>query len=208
MIENILGVVTNFIIHIISSMGYLGVGFLMAIQTMAIPMPSEVILPFAGSLIVSGRFTLWGLALVGALGSGLGSSIAYYIGFKGGRPLINKYGRFILISTHDLDLVEKFFSRFGSWSAFFGQLLPVVRSFIAFPAGASKMSYKKFILFSMTGSFIWSLVLVYFGMKLGENWSTLREKLHGFDTAIIVLIIIGGIWWVWRHIKQRKVERI
>lgn len=180
----------------------------MAIQTMAIPMPSEVILPFAGSLIVSGRFTLWGLALVGALGSGLGSSIAYYIGFKGGRPLINKYGRFILISTHDLDLVEKFFSRFGSWSAFFGQLLPVVRSFIAFPAGASKMSYKKFILFSMTGSFIWSLVLVYFGMKLGENWTALREKMHGFDTAIIVLILIGGVWWVYRHFKQRKVDSI
>lgn len=208
MIENILGVVTTFIIQVISSMGYLGVGFLMAIQTMAIPMPSEIILPFAGSLIVEGRFTLWGLALAGAFGSGVGSSIAYYIGYKGGRPLINKYGKYILISSHDLDLVEKFFARFGSWSAFFGQLLPVVRSFIAFPAGASKMSYTRFILSGLIGSFIWSLVLVYFGMKLGENWTALREKMHGFDTAIIVLIILMGIYWVYRHFKQRKVDSI
>ena len=207
MIENILGVVTNFIIQVISSMGYAGVGFLMAIQTMAIPMPSEIILPFAGSLIVSGRFTLWGLALAGALGSGLGSSIAYYIGFKGGRPLINKYGRYILISSRDLDLVEKFFGRFGSWSAFFGQLLPVVRSFIAFPAGAAKMSYIRFVFFSMTGSFIWSFALAYFGMKLGENWSALREKMQGFDTIIVVLILLAGIYWVYRHMKMSKIEQ-
>ena len=176
----------------------------MAIQTMAIPMPSEIILPFAGSLIVEGRFNLWVLAVVGALGSGVGSSIGYYIGYKGGRPLVNKYGRYILISTHDLDLVEKFFARFGSWSAFFGQLLPVVRSFIAFPAGAAKMAYTRFVLYSMTGSFIWSLALAYFGMKLGENWTSLREKMQGFDTAIVVLIIIGGVWWVWRHFKNRN----
>ena len=179
MIENILGVVTNFIIQVISSMGYAGVGFLMAIQTMAIPMPSEIILPFAGSLIVSGRFTLWGLALAGALGSGLGSSIAYYIGFKGGRPLINKYGRYILISSRDLDLVEKFFGRFGSWSAFFGQLLPVVQELYCLPGWCGKNVLYKVCFFSMTGSFIWSFALAYFGMKLGENWSALREKCRG-----------------------------
>jgi len=204
MIEQIISLVAGFIIQTISSLGYAGVGFLMAIQTMAIPMPSEIILPFAGSLIVEGRFNLWVLAVVGALGSGVGSSIGYYIGYKGGRPLVNKYGRYILISTHDLDLVEKFFLRFGNWSAFFGQLLPVVRSFIAFPAGAAKMAYTRFILYSMTGSFIWSLALVYFGMKLGENWTSLREKMQGFDTAIVVLIVIAGIYWVYRHFKNRN----
>ena len=207
MISSIVSLVANFIIQIISTLGYAGVGFLMAIQTMAIPMPSEIILPFAGSLVATGRFTLIGLALAGAFGSGLGSSIAYYIGHKGGRPLINKYGRYILISEHDLNLVEKFFARFGSVSAFVGQLLPVVRSFIAFPAGAAKMPYWKFIIYSVAGSFLWSLVLGYFGMRLGENWPTLREKFHGFDTAIVVLIIIGGVWWVYRHIKLRKIEQ-
>ncbi len=194
---------TSLIIRIISTLGYPGVAFLMAIQTMAIPMPSEIILPFAGSLVAQGRFSLVALALVGALGSALGSSLAYYIGYRGGRPLVNRYGRYILISQHDLDLVEKFFQKFGHVSAFFGQLLPVVRSFIAFPAGAAKMDYPRFVAYTFVGSFLWSLVLGYFGMKLGENWSVLREKLHGFDTAIVVLIAVGAAWWVWRHFKRR-----
>jgi len=176
----------------------------MAVQTMAIPMPSEIILPFAGSLVAQGRFSFFQLALVGALGSVLGSSLAYYIGFKGGRPLVNKYGRYILISQHDLDLVEKFFGRFGSLSAFLGQLLPVVRSFIAFPAGAAKMNYYKFATYTFVGSLLWSLALVYFGMKLGENWESLREKMKGFDSAVVVLIFLAGAWWVWRHFKNRK----
>lgn len=204
MISSVISLIAGFIIQTISSLGYMGVGFFMAIQTMAIPMPSEIILPFAGSLILEGRFNLWALSFIGALGSGIGSSIAYYIGYKGGRPLINKYGRYILISSHDLDMVEKFFARFGSWSAFFGQLLPVVRSFIAFPAGAAKMAYARFLLYSMVGSFIWSLVLAYFGMRLGENWQILREKLQGFDTAIVILIVLAGMYWAYRHLKQKK----
>ncbi len=179
----------------------------MAIQTMAIPMPSEIILPFAGSLVFAGEFNLWLLALVGALGSGVGSSLAYYIGFKGGRPLVNKYGRYILISSHDLDLVEKFFSRFGHWSSFCGQLLPVVRSFIAFPAGAAKMSYVRFVLYSVVGSFLWSLALVYIGMRLGENWQNLREHMRGFDLVIVSLIVVLGVYWVYRHIKNGKIGK-
>ncbi len=204
MVSALLSSVTAFIIRVISVLGYPGVAFLMAIQTMAIPMPSEIILPFAGSLVVQGRFSLFALALVGGLGSAVGSSLAYYIGYKGGRPLVNKYGRYILISQHDLDLVEKFFQRFGNVSAFFGQLLPVVRSFVAFPAGAAKMSYPKFVAYTFAGSFLWSLVLGYFGMKLGENWGVLREKLHGFDTAIIVLILLLGVYWIYRHVKNSR----
>lgn len=204
MLSALLAAVTGLIIKIISVLGYPGVVFLMAVQTMAIPMPSEIILPFAGSLVAQGRFSFFQLALVGALGSVLGSSLAYYIGFKGGRPLVNKYGRYILISQHDLDLVEKFFGRFGSLSAFLGQLLPVVRSFIAFPAGAAKMNYYKFATYTFVGSLLWSLALVYFGMKLGENWESLREKMKGFDSAVVVLIFLAGAWWVWRHFKNRK----
>lgn len=204
MLSTLLVAVTGFIIKIISALGYPGVMLLMAVQTMAVPIPSEIILPFAGSLVAQGRFSLFYLAFVGALGSALGSSLAYYIGFKGGRPLVNKYGRYILISQHDLNLVEKFFNRFGSVSAFFGQLLPVVRSFIAFPAGAAKMKYYKFVVYTFVGSLIWSLVLVYFGMKLGENWGMLREKMKNFDSAIVVLIFLAGAWWIWRHFKHRE----
>ena len=204
MIGSILGAVTNFIIHTISALGYPGVALLMAIQTIAIPMPSEVIIPFAGFLASTGRFNLWIIALAGGIGSVVGGSIAYYIGFKGGRPLVEKYGKAILISEHDLNIADKFFGRFGYWAAFFGQLLPVVRSFISFPAGISRVPYKKFVLFTFIGSFIWCLVLGFVGMKLGENWSSLRDVFKKFDVVIVVVIVIFIVWWVWRHFRNRK----
>jgi membrane protein DedA with SNARE-associated domain len=201
MISQILSVITNFIIHIISMLGYPGVGLLMAIQTIAIPMPSEVIIPFAGSLAAVGRFTLFGIALTGGIGSSIGASVAYFIGYKGGRPLVEKYGRYILISRRDLELADNFFARHGTKAAFFGMLLPVVRSFISFPAGISRVRFWKFAVYVFSGSFIWSLVLGYFGMKLGENWLALRDKLKGFDVAIVVLIVLGIIFWVYRHFR-------
>ena len=200
----ILSSLTNFIIHIISTLGYAGVGLLMALQTVAVPIPSEVILPFAGFLASTGRFNLWFIALFGALGSCLGASVAYWIGYKGGRPLVEKYGRMILISKHDLEITDKFFQKFGIWAAFFGQLLPVVRSFIAFPAGITKLNYWKFLLFTFLGSFVWSLLLAYIGEKLGENWASLRNQFHNLDLLIILVIVVGAAWWIQRHVKQSK----
>ncbi len=176
----------------------------MALQTMAIPIPSEVILPFAGFLASSGRFNIFLIALVGGLGSGIGSSLAYYIGYKGGRPLIIKYGKYILISHHDLDMTEKFFAKFGSVAIFIGQLLPIVRSFIAFAAGLAEEVFWKFILFIFLGSFLWSLMLAYIGMKLGDNWATLRDKFHNLDLLIVLVIIVGIVWWINRHVKNRN----
>lgn len=204
MIEQVITIVTHFIIQTISSLGYVGIGVLMAIQTTGIPMPSEVIIPFAGYLILSGRFSLLGIAVVGALGSALGASIAYWIGLQGGRALVEKYGQWILISQNDLTLTEKFFSKFGAVSAFVGQLLPVVRSFIGFPAGVAKMKYLKFVVYTFVGSFFWSLILAFVGMKLGENWVMLREKLKGFDAAIAALIVLGILFWIYRHIKNSR----
>ena len=204
MIGSILGAVTNFIIHTISTLGYPGVALLMAIQTLAIPMPSEVIIPFAGFLVLNGKFTLLGISLAGGLGSAIGASLAYLIGYKGGQFLVEKYGRMILISSKDFELTKRFFSKFGAVSAFLGQLLPVVRSFIGFPAGLARMNYLKFVSYTFIGSFIWSFVLAFFGMKLGEHWNTLRDKFHGFDTAIIILIALGVAWWIYRHIKNSK----
>ena len=205
MISSLLAKVTFFIITVISSLGYAGIALLMAIQTIAIPMPSEVIIPFAGYLVFTGRFSLLLVALSGGIGSALGGSIAYYIGYKGGRPLVEKYGHVVLISPGDLNLADRFFARFGSWAAFFGQLLPVVRSFISFPAGISRLPFKKFVVSTFLGSFIWCLVLGFVGMKLGENWASLRDRFKGFDAAVVIIIIIVIVLWVWRHLRSRKI---
>jgi len=176
----------------------------MALQTVAVPIPSEVILPFAGFLAFTGRFNIWLIALIGAIGSCAGSSIAYYIGYKGGRPLVERYGKYVLISHQDLNLAEKFFNRFGSVAVFFGQLLPIVRTFIGFVAGLAKENYKKFLLSVSVGSFIWSLVLAYIGKQLGANWGTLRDRFHNLDLLIVVVIVLGIILWVWRHIRHAR----
>ncbi len=204
MIENIISVLTNFIVNTISTLGYPGVALLMAIESACIPLPSEIIAPFAGYLVYLNRFSLWGVALAGGVGSMVGSFITYEIGKFGGRPLIEKYGKYILISKHDLDLADKFFAKYGSWSTFIGRLLPVVRTFISLPAGIARVPRVPFLIYSFVGSVIWTYILAYFGMKLGENWNTLRDRLHGFDVAIIILILIGGVWWVYRHVRSSK----
>lgn len=206
MIEHIISVLTTFIIYVISSLGYAGVAALMAIESAAIPLPSEVIAPFAGYLVFTGRFVLFWVAIAGGIGSSLGSIVTYYIGMYGGRPLIEKFGKYVLISKRDLDLADSFFAKHGSWSTFIGRLLPVVRTFISIPAGVSRVPFVKFVWFSFIGSFLWTYLLAYVGMKLGENWSTLRMRLHGFDTAIIVCIGLFVVWWVWRHFRHKDHE--
>ncbi len=198
----LLSSLTNIIIHIISTLGYAGVGFLMALQTVAVPIPSEVILPFAGFLAGTGRFNIFIIAIVGGLGSCIGSSVAYYIGDFGGRPLVAKYGKYLLILHGDLSLAEKFFTKFDAEAAFFGQLLPIVRSFIGFAAGITKAPFKKFLVYVLLGSFLWSLGLAYLGEKLGQNWESLHSKFQHLDLAVIFLIVIGLIFWIYRHSKR------
>lgn len=204
MIENVIVVITSFIVRTISTFGYVGVAVLMGIESACVPLPSEIIAPFAGFLVSTGRFSLWGVALAGGLGSMFGSWLTYEIGKWGGRPFVEKYGKYILISHHDLDIADKFFEKYGHLSTFIGRLLPVVRTFISLPAGIARVKLVPFLLYSFVGSVIWTYVLAFFGMKLGENWSILRSKLHGFDTAIIILIIAGATWWIWRHFKRRQ----
>ena len=194
----------NFVLHIISTLGYAGVGFLMALQTVAIPIPSEVILPFAGFLVSAGRFNLIILALVGGLGSCIGSSIAYWIGKAGGRPLVERYGKYILISHNDLNRTERFFAKFGSIAIFVGQLLPIVRSFIGFFAGIAEENFKKFLLSVFVGSFLWSLILGYVGVKLGQNWGSLHSKFQKFDVLIVAIIVILIVLYIWRHVRHLK----
>jgi membrane protein DedA with SNARE-associated domain len=204
MLEHLFSILTNFIVNVISSTGYTGVALLMAIESACIPLPSEIIGPFAGYLVFTGKFNIWWVSFAGGVGSMLGSWFIYEVGKYGGRPLVEKYGKYILISHHDLDMADRFFAKYGNMSTFIGRMLPVIRTFISLPAGIARMPLKPFLIYSFVGSVIWTYLMAYIGMKLGEHWNTLRDKLHGFDTAIIVLILIGAVWYVWRHIKNSK----
>ena len=201
MVEKILGLLSIFIIGTINSMGYAGIVLLMGIESACIPLPSEVILPFSGYLITTGVFNLWMVALVGAVGCVLGSIVAYYAGAWGGRAWIVKYGKYVLISHHDLDMADRWFGRWGNITVFAARLLPVVRTFIAFPAGVSKMKMSTFIAYTFVGSYIWSLVLAWIGMKMGQHWDSLKVYFHKFDAVIGILIVAGAVWYIRRHLK-------
>lgn len=202
--EHILTVLSHFVTNTISALGYGGVVTLMGIESANIPLPSEVIMPFSGYLVFTGRFTLWGIALAGGVGCLLGSWLSYWIGAVGGRPLIEKYGKYILISHHDLNLADKWFARWGDITVFVGRLLPVIRTFISFPAGISRVNFWKFSLYSLAGSIIWSYFLGWIGFKLGENWDSLKGYFHKFDYAIGIILLAGLAWYIWRHIKNSR----
>lgn len=204
MVEKLISVLAGFIIATISHLGYGGVVLLMAIESACIPLPSEIIMPFSGYLVFTGVFKLWAVALAGALGCVLGSLAAYGLGAWGGRPLIEKYGRYVLISHHDLSLADRWFTRHGDITIFVGRLLPVIRTFIAFPAGVARMSLWRFNIYTFLGSFIWCLVLAWIGQKLGENWNTLGVYFHRFDAAIATLLLAAILWYVWRHLRHLR----
>jgi len=208
MSEIIIASITSFIINTISSLGYAGIGTLMAIESACVPLPSEIIMPFAGYLIAMGKFSLWGVALAGALGCVVGSILAYVIGVWGGRTFIEKYGKYILISHHDLDVADNFFNKYGSFAIFFSRLLLVVRTFISLPAGIAKMNFTKFVIYTFLGSLPWCLGLAYLGKKLGDHWDTLKIYFHKFDFIIILVIIALLVWHIWRHINNNNEQKM
>lgn len=204
MVETIIGVVTSFIINAISSFGYFGVGLMMAIESACVPLPSEIIMPFAGFLAAQGKFSLLGVTLAGAIGCVAGSVAAYAVGAWGGRGFIEKYGKYILISHHDLVIADNFFNKYGANAIFFSRLMPVVRTFISLPAGIAKMNFSKFVIYSFLGSLPWSFGLAYLGKKLGDHWNTLGAYFHKFDFVIVAMIIVGVMWYVRRHLNNLK----
>ena len=205
MVEKILSVLAGFVIAVISKSGYAGVMLLMGIESACIPLPSEVIMPFAGFLVFKGEFTLLWAATAGALGCNLGSIVAYEAGFYGGRPLIERYGGYFLMSRHDLERADRFFLRFGSAAVFIGRLLPVIRTFIALPAGIARMPRLRFHLYTFAGSWPWCFGLAWLGMKAGEHWRDprLSHWLHRLDAVILVLLVLGAAWFLWSHWKDR-----
>src|SRR2546422_980580 len=202
MIERLITLLAGFIIATISALGYAGIALLMAIESACIPLPSEIIMPFSGYLVFTGEMTLWAVALAGAVGCVLGSLVAYWVGAYGGRPLVEKYGKYVLISHHDLNLADRWFQKHGEITILIGRLLPVVRTFIAFPAGVARMNLWRFNLYTFVGSLIWCYALGWIGMKLGEHWNTLGTYYHRFDAIIGIVLVAGLSWYVSRHFKQ------
>ncbi len=207
MVTQILDFLANFVVNTIGQIGYFGIFILMLVESCGVLMPSEVIMPFSGFLVADGRMNFWLVAILGAFGNLIGSLLAYWIGYRGGRPLIEKYGKYILISKHDLNLADKYFAKYGDWMVFFGRMLPVVRTFISFPAGISKMDIKKFSIFTFAGALPWCLIFTYLGVKMGSNWENIRAKLHNFDLSIGILLVVLVVLYVWRHIRHMKAEK-
>ena len=211
MFERIIAPIATWIVAVISSLGYAGIALLMAIESACVPLPSEIIMPFSGYLVSTGRFDLVLVATAGAIGCNIGSTVAYAIGFYGGRPLVERWGYWALIGRRELAFVDWFFARFGSIAVFVGRLLPVVRTFIALPAGIARMSQIKFQLYTFLGSWPWCFALAYVGVRLGEKWDSdprLREFMHRFDGVIIAVAVIAIAWYVWMHLKHRTGARL
>jgi len=209
MISRVIEALAVFTTGVIASMGYAGVVLLMGIESACIPLPSEIIMPFAGYLVYTGQFTLHGAALAGAVGCVAGSIPAYYLGLYGGRPLIERWGKYVLLSKHELDLADRLFARHGQWVVLAGRLLPVVRTFIAFPAGVARMNMTRFIAYTFVGSYPWCWALAWVGMKLGEKWNTdprLKAFFHRFDLAVGIVGAAAVAWFVWHKVRASKGE--
>lgn len=207
MVEKILAVLAGFAIWVISTGGYVGIVLLMAIESACIPLPSEIIMPFAGYLVYKGQMNLYLAATAGAIGCNLGSIIAYEVGKRGGRPLLLRYGKWVLIGEGEIEAADRFFARFGNMAVLIGRLLPAIRSFIAFPAGVARMPLVPFHIYTFVGSWPWCFGLAWLGMVLGEKWDSdprVKAAFHSADALIGVLLAAGAVWFVWHRMRGAK----
>jgi membrane protein DedA with SNARE-associated domain len=208
MLEKIIAGLSGLIIATVSALGYGGIVLMMGIESACIPLPSEVIMPFSGYLVASGRLNLQLVAMAGAVGCLLGSYAAYFAGAHGGRRFLEHYGRWLLITPHELDAADRFFDRWGSAAVFFSRLLPLVRTFIAFPAGVARMRLLPFTIYTLAGSYLWCLVLAYIGLKLGQHWDHLGPYFHKFDGVIGAVLVIGAGFLLYNRIKGLRASHL
>ena len=210
MLQPVLALIDQIVIPFLNSLygavGYVGVMLAMTIESAMIPLPSELILPYAGFLVsdpsqlepLTGQpWNFWIVVVVATIGNTLGSLIAYAIGAYGGRPFLERYGKYLLIRPHEIELADSFFARHGAATVFIGRLLPIVRTFISFPAGVARMRISTFVVYSTAGAFLWSMLLVYAGTVLGENWVEIRRMLQPFDLAIAVGVVAAVLLFIW-----------
>jgi membrane protein DedA with SNARE-associated domain len=212
MSEKIIAFLVQFVTHVIDAGGYAGIVALLAVNSACIPLPSELILPFSGYLVYLGRFNLLLVATAGMVGCNIGSAFSYWLGAKGGRPLVERYGRWVLMSRHDLDRMTHFFEKYGSITVLLARMMPMLQTFVGFPAGIARMPRLRFHIYTSLGSWCWYYCLGYVGMKLGEKWHTdprFYEAFHRFHLVVEVALVAAIIWFVWSHIKRgRQAEAV
>ncbi len=207
MSEKILALLVELVTRVIGAGGYAGIAGLMAINSSGIPLPSEIIMPFSGYLVYLGRFNLLLVATVGMVGCNIGSAVAYWIGAKGGRPLVERYGRWVLMNQHDLDRMTWFFAKYGSIAVLLARMMPVVQTFISFPAGIARMPRLRFHIYTSVGAWTWYFCLAYAGMRLGEKWHTdprFYQLFHRFHLAVEIALLVGAVWFVWSHLSRMR----
>ena len=210
MLEAIDAIVLPLVDALYSKLGYIGVVIAMTIESAAIPIPSELILPFAGWSVSRGLaepltnspWTYWGAVIAGVVGNTAGSLVSYAIGAYGGRPVVHRYGRYVLISEHDVDLAERWFARYGEVTVFVSRMLPIVRTFISIPAGIARMPLWRFVIFSVLGAIPWVMLLVWAGLLLGYHWADVKYLLRGLDYVVAAAVVLLVGLFVWRHVRK------
>jgi membrane protein DedA with SNARE-associated domain len=206
-LTQILATIGLFCISVISSIGYFGVLILMIMESMILPIPSELVMPFAGFLISSGEMNFWIIVIFATIGSLIGSLISYYIGAYGGNRFVRRYGKYFLLNEEHLMKTEQWFSKKGELTIFIGRFVPIVRHVISIPAGIGKMSLKKFMFYTVIGAGLWNAFLTYIGFVLGNNWEEIKHYADYVSWAILGIIIIVGAYFLIKEIKKRKLKR-
>ncbi len=202
---NIVAQLSGFALNLVDKTGYAGIFLLSALESCAIPIPSEVVVPFSGFLAVSGRFNVWLVILVATIANLVGSVILYLIGRSGGRWFLERYGKYVLIHKYDLEKGEEWFRKHGEVAIFWSRMLPVARTYVSLAAGAEEMSFYRFSLFTFLGSLPWNMGLAIIGYKAGKNWMVLENYFRKLDLFIVILTVALVVWYVWRHLKNKNV---
>ncbi|HJW13927.1 MAG TPA: DedA family protein [Thermoanaerobaculia bacterium] len=195
LLELVIAPLSAFILSTIAALGYGGIVLCMTIESACIPLPSEIIMPFSGYLVTTGRFSLWGVTLAGAFGNVLGSSLAYWAGMKSGRAAAERLARFKLIRMEEYERAERWLQKHGLKVAFWTRLLPIVRTFVSLPAGAARVPFGRFTLYTFLGSIPWAFGLAYVGVLFRENWEKIKTFWHGFDLVVAIgLLLLFGLF--------------
>ena len=194
----------QYIVVFIANTGYASVVILMMLESMVAPVPSEAVMPFAGFLVVTGQFTFAGVVFFSTLGSIIGSLISYYIGYYGGRPLVDRFGKYLLLDHHHLEVTEKYFIKKGEITIFISRFIPIIRHLISIPAGMGKMNVIKFSIYTIIGAALWNSFLTYVGMKLKDNWKEVMKYSSVIDKVVLVIIVLVCVYGAYKFFQTRK----
>lgn len=194
------------VVEVLGRFGYWGIALGMALESACIPLPSEIVLPFGGFLAATGKITFTEAFMAGQMGGLAGSVLAYGFGRYGGRSLLERYGKYVLISPKEIAVADRWFREKGEMTVFFARLLPGVRTFISLPAGIAGMGFGRFLFYSFLGMLPWSLLFTWAGFRLGQNWTRVREVLHRFDYAIIAILLAAVVAFVWHRLREARTE--